>query len=714
MAIEFSWIPNLSAQYVEFTEEPWNCGADRVPKLSKDRWTAWATRTLTKHCFISLNVSECLNVRLSAESPVSGMRGLIVDYDCYDLPWEDGELELPEKRLRILPNYYYRTKSGGIRLIWMFERSVAIGTRAFYGEFIKKIKGALNLAHVFPKLDENALNNPNIYYDIGADDWIAVEDEPAITEEYLVQFEMAAFKASRESWKSEGVVAPIAAVISNLKRKYPNTTINWDLFEVGYRCHRFWEEGADAQGTVVTPIGMHTFTGEGRTIPWGDEKLCGPAFILKYSEVSTASAVEGMWSIGTQHYEYSERSKRWVQRTEGQIRNALAVSFQLSSGVRKGQNHSEISEALRVIAEEHSAKGKFPYLFQKDRVVEYQGDRFLNTSVAKVLAPDPNPCQWGERFPRIAAFMEEAFQDDDLEYVISWLAHAYQCGYHYAPDLGLCLIIMGNPDTGKGFFSGAIICQLLGFGENAENYFVRGDQFNDNLMAAPVWRLDDPVNSPDNAKWQSKAGMTKLIKATVANNYATIRGMGQSGFTIPANMRIVMTCNLDRAALDAFPNVGPSVKDKLLVVKMNETKIFSLENGGFPTDEQLRRTELPHFASFLKNVEIADDLKGDRFGVKHYFNPELQKIISVENPEADRLEYLASCLEEAGGRVEGSATKIWDLLSDPTFKDVFRSPNYLGRCLASYATMDLDFLKVTVKIRRGTRMYLVETVEGDD
>lgn len=669
---EFLYLPNLVSSDLSKTEEPWSVGDHKTRPKAKPARQKWSKHKETKHAFISLVESKPWNVRVNSEAQAVKVSGFLVDYDGHRPTKVDEDADF--EGFRAKPTYWYSTSDTGIRLVFLFEKPLFVPTNEFYTSLMQTISRDLSLANKFTGFDEKAFLDPCKYFDVGYD-WFLVGDEDARVPHKLAEHWIQTVSA-RTKWDSVSQEVPIDVVVKHLRPKYPDPGFDWDDVEAGFRCRRFWDPNADAEGSIFRESGIQNYTGE--WMPYSHPALLGPNVVRDIAQDKISTVISEFAMIGSNFFELVGGA--WEKSNAGGVMLTLAVKHGLDRSPKKGMKISEVDEALNLIKQTRTFRGMGPFLYNHDREVDYDGRTFLNSAChVSALEPVKHAHYWGKGFEDLSMFLEDFFEDDEkLDKFTFWMAHAFQGAYFQRPSLGLVLVLIGAPSAGKTFMSKAVIGPLLGGVRDAQRYLFDGEKFNDELSLKPVWRVDDPVLDHPGQNERNK--MTGRLKRLIANGTMEVRPMFSSGMELPFHSRLVITMNTDFQSLTALPSFDNSNRDKFLVLKVKKSSVFP----PFPSDDELA-PQLAHFAAYLRDYDIYSlDSASQRFGMDGYIDPRAEGDIDDGDPFMLKAEVLISKLAPAlgGGELtwEGTATQLFELLDDDStaFRKCFPSVSALG------------------------------------
>jgi hypothetical protein len=640
MTLKLPYIKNHVAGDVETIANPWDLALPGYSK-SKTKFRQWCKDAETNHCFISglVGLNPHQRVRRK-ENPAVRQLAIIVDLDCPPV----SELHFPDGRE---PRWIARTFSGGYRLLYALETPVNFGQLpGLVDKWLDVLITKLGLKKL-PGFDEKAFRDVGLYYEVGRE-WVEFEDkliETATLEAWLAE------ASRRYDWKTSGdVVVPIEIVRAELSAKYPNAWPGgWESFDIGARGSRFWDDDGDALSVVVRETGLSAFTHNRGFLPWSAPELLGSAFVAKYYETSLSAATEGIYHDGK--YYWRERQGGWASITKSDIVDDLEVM-----GLNPTRNDGEPSEVMRAAAlvrANRRVAGVVPLFYRPPGVIEVDGERLINTTRARPVAPAETCAGWGDGFPWLRAFFEQWLDEDPLNYFLAHLKHAYAAAHLQRPTRGLAVVIAGAVNSGKTFANNAIMGQLLGGCQDASSYLIDGDPYNAELFAKPVWTLDDVA---DGGTFRENSRFSKMLKRTAANDKLTCRAMYREAVKATWLGRIYMTCNDDAESLRALPRTDINILDKLLILRAKSV------NVSFPTDEGVMK-ELPYFARFLLDWEPPKETQGSaRFGVEPWQDPALIEVTQELDPHTVGNEIIEQWRSELTEPWEGYAHTLFDAI----------------------------------------------------
>lgn len=608
----FHFIKNITAQTSEECV-PWESTATRPAFASKDEFRAWCNHPETDHAFISAVEGRTPGIRVSEVNPPVRMSGLVLDYDA--VPPQSPELMLlTNAPTDLRPAWVSRTFSGHCRVLYKFATPVPLFTPDIAKAFLQRVQRELKLKKLLPGFEAESLLELHKYYEIGTD-WTAVGDGSSTISENLLLSWLA--EASRKhQWEKEGPVVPIEVIREAASAKFgaDKWPGGWDKFDLGVRGPRFWDESAvDMTSVIVRESGCQYFSDGGGWMSW--EAIFGTDFIRKWRDDRRGAAIAGIWFDG-KNYWRKLPSGRWVATQRSDIQLDLMVDKKLTAKSVKAGMTSEVDGAIYDIQTLKDVRAAMPFLFQPDGIINFNGQRYLNVSGVQVTQPVVDHCDWGEGFPWLAQFLYTLFDpDDQLDYFLAWLKHFYVGGLTHNPTRGLALFLAGPVGVGKTILNKAILGQLLGGKQDAGQYLLGGDRFNDKLFEVALWNVDDEVLASDP---KQRAQFSQMVKKIVANDSFTVRAMYKSGEDMQWVGRIVVTMNDDPESLQMLPETENNILDKIMLLKSKKPEV-----SYFASDAEIAN-ELPFLGAFLRDWVVPEHCKGTpRFGVSPYKHADL-------------------------------------------------------------------------------------------
>lgn len=661
--IAIPYIKNLSCKSVSFADPASRPSPDR--KGSKDQFKHWRASQDTDDMFISMFAGNIRNLRVDSTNAPAVMYGVCCDYD---MPLNAEERMRKLNKLGTKPTYIAETFSGGVRAVWMFENPIPLlPDTGSTEELLKIICKELGLKNAFGPLD-NSYYRASQYYHRGWN-WQEAGGE-SIPMEQVLLWQSASWK--KAVWKEDEDLIPLEYVAEEAEKRFPG---RWTgEFVEGARGIRFWDPIADnPTGAVITKGGVMAYSGEQRFLRWSE--IFGKDFVKTHRRETEGQAINDTFCISNDFYvqntqvsEDGTQIKEWCRYNRANMESLLQARYGLN---HIATNKAELSQVKRVIGEIINLKtlsGVMPVIYDNRTVVEMFNRSYLNISTVRALQPDEEKGKtWGDGFPWLASFMERFFaaKDNQLDYVLSWLARAYQGALNCKPTRGQAVYIAGAAGTGKTFLTDCIIAPLFGGKSDATDYLTGRTSFNGKLCRTGIWCIDDATPLSDT---KAHAYYSAMIKKMVANGAFMYQPKYVETEDIPWLGRLIILCNTDPESLRILPAVDINNADKLMFFRSTDEPLVDEDASDKAVEE------LPAFAAYLARYEIPEECKGTpRFGVRGYLHPDL---------------YMEAVNSGAGG----------------VFKEIFI--NFLNNYFGSKHDSDITEL-------RGTSQYILQTMKLD-
>lgn len=723
------FLKNLSSK-AAFAGNPWEFKIEgeipkeiRDDKAYRDKWindpsTEW-------HCWSTwegLNENQRLGSKgldsLGAEkeeNPPLYCHGFAADFDT---KIKEEEVASGFDRIApMLPNYFCRSLSGNVHLIWLFEKPLKVGSFELAKALLEVIGEKTRIPIMLAGFDP-AFFIPQKYYTNGVD-WKVCRDEK-ISYATGIGWLMAA--AAKINYREKGYNVPLNMIRDELL-KNPKFASLWDgiEFQLGAQGPTWWvEDSSSPKSAMVKESGMFTFSSHApkEFYSWGE--LVGFAFVDQYKANHVGSAVEGIHFDGRGFWREISRGD-WKCFAKEDILHFLKVTRGLSDKVIKGDKYSELDLAYEFLIDHHNIEGAAPFVFKPNGPIVLNKKPFLNTHTARVIRPVDQTVEWGNEahFPFLSDFFgppSTVSMDPTaprffkggyvaLDTFISWLAHFYRSGYELDLRSGHNLFVAGPVGVGKTLLNRAIIGGVMNGYREAKEYLMGEDAFGAELFGVAHWVVDDGTMSTSLAAHRRWG---EVIKRMAANKTFRYHEKFRTPMQVDWQGRVVSTLNNDEESARILPDLERSLLDKIELYRTSDEPTVH-----FPEEAELRTildNELPYFAKFLlqwKRPEHCTLRRGDhpdapvdyRFGgIKPWHDASLVQHANQSSRTAGFIEILADWKEtyfrtvnegkSGADRItkwRGTAFQLRKLICDsPGAQDVLRGTDNsdIGRTLA--------------------------------
>ena len=629
-----------------------------VPKFSsKAEFRAWCADNNTDHCFYSMAEGDNPNQRISEDNPVNKIHGFVADFDA-SVDWAKIDEVL---KIRCaggyMPTWRSRTHSGYIRLVWEFEKALPIPA-ALAESFLKRLSDALKASMLTAGFDKTSLK-PSQYFELGTD-WTKIGDEIPI------QFvQTILLKAANDTViKTEDTNIPIDEIAAEVERKFPN---RWKgEFNIGARGPLFWiEDGIDRDGCQVREDGMICYSdraGKG-FVSW--REIFGKKFIDQFEEKKLGNLIDQYWYNGKSYYKLLNGGPVAINKDQ-LILELRKAGFSLKA--KKGQQISEVEQAILTVSNDCRVEEVAPVVFSKDRVVTFNSRKILNNCRVVPVRPsndgDPKNWPWLEQFI-MNFFAKDNDGNETLPYFLAWYQRFYKAVLDQRLDQGQLMILLGPTGKGKTLFTNKIVGGSVGGCSDASDYLSGKTTFNRDLCGSAAWVIDDQTAA---ATYADQRKFVELTKRCVANPRLEYHAKYADAIPLPWSGRVMMSLNLDANSLAALPTLDSSNRDKIIALRVDSG--FKMKFGSNEFVEATINAELPHFLRWLLDWQVPIEIKdSSRFGVKTYIDSFIEAAAydnSSRSAIAEMVEFFAKRVREhtSEPKWRGTLTEFTVVLHD--------------------------------------------------
>lgn len=301
-------------------------------------------------------------------------------------------------------------------------------------------------------------------------------------------------------------------------------------------------------------------------------------------------------------------------------------------------------------------------------VYSMKSNRVLVKGGGKQILPEEGDWSYTRKF------LEERMGEEPLRFLYSWLQVSYRSRFECVPGEwapGQALIFCGAADSSKSRIQHQIITPLLGWRSADPGSYMFGTcDFNDEMIAAEHILMEDP-RSTTNLKDRVYFG--EMIKAMVVNDESRLHPKGKGALTGTPFWRLTISVNDDPDKMRVLPPITPDIEDKIMIFRVKSVphEIPAEHLDGRPVaDDILERrlafrekiySELPAFLWWLLNDwKIPEDIRGERFGVKHYHETAVLEDL-FEDTQQSQLLHLIDEAEFSSSEGDFSKRKLWEL-----------------------------------------------------
>lgn len=573
-----------------------------------------------------------VTLRINKENPAKWMYALVVDYDRgYTIEEIRAKIDEHyrsdkrpgEDRPIPRPNLVERTLSGNARLTWLFERPVGLPTPQFFDDLYELLRERLQFDMILLGYDKNSEKPEQLWTNSG--EWY-VENETPVKWEWLLGLTMEVSKKAAH----EGTLSiPLELIAEEVTRRYPG---RWKgKFELDATGVRFWDEKADnPAGCQIKYDGMLCFTGPFPFRSWAD--ILGTDWVKNNQLLNTGKIIEEFRYAYKDRDYYQLENGIWTSMSKEDVIMRLR-NRGVSGKIPKGEKGSQMDEVVEMIQSKNKVLGVGPIVSRPSGVIIHKGEQWINTANIQVVqAVRGSNGNWSD-CPFICR-IEQGFNTDKrgiaLATLRAWHLRSWQSQRDFKRLMGQAAFICGAPNTGKTLYATHIFCGSLG-GKYANpfRYFTGQTNFNIQLFGCPVLMVNDEEAPSTDAE---RRKLHARIKSSVVNPTQEIEAKFHTPEIVDWTGRIIWTLNDDAGDVYQFPEVTPSIEDKVMFFRVLNTGIV------WPERDEIEATiakELPHYLWCLENIfePPKEILQPGRMGVKSYFDPVLRRW-SMQNTDA--------------------------------------------------------------------------------
>lgn len=351
--------------------------------------------------------------------------------------------------------------------------------------------------------------------------------------------------------------------------------------------------------------------------------------------------------------ENDDGSKEYAPLTESEAKSRLLsdgfVDY-LRPTYRENSSfvNAEIKEFLAHISSRNEVDYAGPLAGRFSGLREFNGTKILVTQNSKLIEPEKG--DWsglGDIFQRM-------FGLDQIDYFYSWYRRVLQAVLSGNSSALHFFAMCGPVNCGKTWLQEAVISEMLGGYGSPNQYMSEGTAFNADLFRKIHQMLSDAKGSTN---FEKRRSFATFIKDIVANGGHRCHGKGETAIELDPTWAVTCSCNtspIDR--LRILPPLDDDIRDKMIITRINEGKMPM--NTADPEDKEAFRLwtkdQLPAFAWWLLNDYTipAKIALPDRFGIKGYCHPEIEKHLFDLSPDARVRDYIHATLFSRGQKQE--------------------------------------------------------------
>jgi hypothetical protein len=344
-------------------------------------------------------------------------------------------------------------------------------------------------------------------------------------------------------------------------------------------------------------------------------------------------------------YYFQETATRWVPYTESEtkaklLREDFVDYLHISHREQPVVVGAEINGFLAYVSSINRVDYAGPVAGRKAGVREFNGTKILVTRDPMLVTPEVG--DWSG----LRQIFERMFGPDQIDYYYSWQKRVLQSVLS-GNAISIHFFAMCGPvNCGKTWLQEAVISEMLGGYACPNQYMSEGTPFNADLFRTPHQMLSDAKGS---ISFEKRRTFGSFVKDIVANTGHRCHGKGEKAIELDPIWVATCSCNtspIDR--LRILPPLDDDIRDKMIITLINPGRmpIDTAEPEGKEEFRVWTKQQLPAFAWWLLNeYTIPTDIAlPDRFGIKGYCHPEIERHLLELSPDARVRDYIHDTL----------------------------------------------------------------------
>ena len=382
---------------------------------------------------------------------------------------------------------------------------------------------------------------------------------------------------------------------------------------------------------------------------------------------------KGLYYFDETNYETDEMLS--VPYTEAEAKAKLLREGLLDylSNSDKGQAaivNAQLKEFLAYVSANNKVDYAGPLAGRFQGLREFNGTKILVTQNPKLVIEEKG--DWSG----LGNIFQRMFRDQ-IDYFFSWYKRVLQSVLE-SDSASLHFFAMCGPvNCGKTWLQEAVISEMLGGYGSPNQYMSEGTSFNADLFSKPHQMLSDAKGS---SSFEKRRAFGSFVKDIVANTGHRCHGKGEKAIELDPIWVATCSCNsspIDR--LKILPPLDEDIRDKMIITLIHPGRMpmDTAQPQGKEAFRLWTKNQLPAFAWWLLNEYAipAEIALPDRFGIKGYCHPEIEKQLLELSPDARVRDYIHDTLFKKGQNQpwRGSAEDLGQKLNTPEGRKLFRS-----------------------------------------
>lgn len=364
------------------------------------------------------------------------------------------------------------------------------------------------------------------------------------------------------------------------------------------------------------------------------------------------------------HYLVPDNRGVWIRASRSDAADYLTEHHGHGRKSADGELSPVDSELLRIRYEQNVDYADSLAGYGKGYLPDLNGKRVLVTVGPKIT--EPKEGDWSVVRQIIHGLLADANHDQAV-YFHGWLRDSYTCLVSKKWRPGQILGLVGPRNIGKSLLQTIITAITGGRDTSPYMYFAGRTNFNGELFTAEHLKIEDEAASTD---IRARRQLGNYLKQIAANRRHKLHDKYNRGIDLPVLWRCSITMNDEAENVLILPPMDESLVDKFILLKCSAFPLPMQTDT--PEQEEVFwgviQEQLPHYLHWLTTeFVLPEDLKSNRFSVKHFHHPDIIQALNELSPEEKLLQLIDTMASEvfAGElrRWEGKAVELEALLT---------------------------------------------------
>ncbi len=350
--------------------------------------------------------------------------------------------------------------------------------------------------------------------------------------------------------------------------------------------------------------------------------------VTQFVEVVEAKPPEAYYDAGRKEYLVKDKRGDWLGLTETQFKRVLR-HFGITAAPDRATGISPQDNAIMELQMDRNVAWAGQLAGWKAGYYEVAGTRILVTGSPRIIEPVEG--DWA----MLRGIIEGVLGyrgGEQLPYVYAWLKVAYEALRVGKRQPGQVFVMCGPHGCGKSLIQ-QIITQVVG-GRVARPFqtMTGGTSFNSDLFCAEHLSVEDECPSHE---IRARRAFGAAIKNVTVNSDQRLHQKHRDAIILQPFWRMSVSLNDEAENVMILPPMDDSIEDKLMVFRATRYQMpmptGTADQRAALWSEIIR--QLPAMLNHLVGMEIPADLRCERFGVRHYHNPDIRQVLNDVAPE---------------------------------------------------------------------------------